>query len=124
VGYRIDDVLVIGCKLLGGLFQLDIVIADQIGFTQSRQTGPQGERPQPRLFEDRLTMLVFDYQHHRRHEGDFQSDNEEDKFRPEAALNEVERPSGKMRQNTPQRILEIANINDWRTPEGQITVRS
>jgi hypothetical protein len=62
-------------RLMGGqsfryLFQFGEVIAEQIPFAERRQTLPEGERPQTRLLDDRLTLVPLHDRDDRAHEGD------------------------------------------------------
>src|SRR5262245_4074167 len=56
MGRGVKYIRIMGREPFRDLFQFGEIIAEEIALTERRQTLSQGERPQPRLLDDRLSL--------------------------------------------------------------------
>src|SRR5215813_1606493 len=90
MGHSIKYIRIMGCQPFCDLFQFGEVIAEEIALTERCQTLSQRERPQPRLLDNRLSLIPLHDNGDSPHKNDLQGDDDEDKLSPQTGANNRE----------------------------------
>src|SRR5919108_2482505 len=90
MGYGVKYIRVMGRQPFRHLFQFGEIIAEEIALTERRQTLSQGQRPQPRLLDDGLSLIPLHDNGDSPHKSDLQGDDDENELGPQTATNNRE----------------------------------